>query len=99
MPDADISLQGIQGFFMKYLADKPHVFVPGDISFRAICVTDGNTAGFLSAVLQSRKPVVDRRGSGAAIGIINPEDAAFLFQFILLFRIKKLILKCPFRLF
>ncbi len=84
---------------MKHLADKPHVFVPGDISFRAICVTDGNTAGFLSAVLQSRKPVVDRRSSGAAIGIINPEDAAFLFQFILLFRIKKLILKCPFRLF
>ena len=61
MPDADISLQGIQGFFMKYFADKPHVFVPGDISFRAICVTDGNTAGFLSAVLQSRKPVVDGR--------------------------------------
>ena len=83
MSDSQIAMEAVEVFFFKYLADQSHAFVGINISLRSFGVAYGNAAGLLPSVLESRESIVDRRRYVISGKVIDTENAAGFFDFIL----------------
>ncbi len=72
MPDGDVALHGRQRLLVEHLADQAQVLEDQHLG----AVGDGDTGGFLAAVLQRVQAVVGEFGDFLARGP-DPEYAAF----------------------
>ena len=73
-----ITMKLVQILRCKNFTDKSHVFIISDITI----LTDCDATAFLSAMLQSEEPVVNRGSYIFARKIINTENPALLSQLV-----------------
>jgi hypothetical protein len=74
--DGDMPLQRLQDLLVEYLADQPEIFEDDDV----FAVGDGDSGGFLPAVLKRVEPVVGELRDLLA-GSPHTEDTAFFAGF------------------
>lgn len=74
-------MKGMKGFFFKNFVDESQIFMGAHVAFRPRGIADGNTTGFLAAVLQGTQAIVNRRSGFGTFFCKDTENAAFLFDF------------------
>ena len=79
--DTQVSMKGMKGFFFKNFVDESQIFMGAHVAFRPRGIADGNTTGFLAAVLQGTQAIVNRRSGFGTFFCKDTENAAFLFDF------------------